>query len=524
MNVEVTIELLAMAWGCAVRGVAGFPVAVECDHGRGLPCIEIVGLPDANVREAGSRIRPALRNTGFEFPLARLTINLSPAWEHKIGVGLDVPMAVAILGASGQLPITCLDGVALVGELALDGRLVSVRGVLPACIGAASRGLSSVVVPVANYHEAALVPGLEVVGASTLKEVVNYLCSGVKPLPPARTGRVPDDAVDSLDFADVIGQDAAVRAVEVAVAGGHHVLLVGPPGTGKTLLASRIPALLPSISSAEWLDAAAIHSLTGADSSVFVRRSRPFRQPGHTTTVAGMIGGGVPSRPGEVTLAHTGVLFIDELCQFKPGVVQALSGPMEKRNVRLVRAGSAVVFPADFMLVASTNPCACGMQGYKPEECSCSPGILAAHRRRLSGPTMDRIDIRVDVPRRDSSALRQGSPVTSTACMKRRIEAARVRQAERYKCKGMTNAHISPGDIERLAGLSPSSVRVLAVALDKFGLSLRAYHSAIKVARTIADIEGTTSISEEHMLEALNYRTTYHQVGRFEGVQATYNA
>jgi len=501
--------MLSVAGGCAVMGITGVPVAVEADLARGLPAFDIVGLPDSTVRESRERVRAAIRNSGFEFPLARITVNLAPAHIRKVGVGLDLPVAVSILAASGQVPARNLDRTAFMGELSLDGALRPVRGVLPGCAAARSSCSSCVVVPFENAREAQCVSGLDVIAVGTLSEVADYLSSGAVPCPARSRPERPDSpqSTASCDFDQVMGQDAAIRAIQVAVAGGHNLIMVGPPGGGKTLLASCVPSILPAMDDSEALEVTCIQSITGTVSPAGLARKRPFRRPHHTVSPAGMLGGGNPPMPGEVTLAHRGVLYLDEFCEFRPQVIESLRGPMEDGFIIVSRSSGRVSFPSRFMLIASANPCPCGYLGDPERACVCQGASLMRYRRRLAGPVIDRIDIQIEVPRVRRIDLERPVAFLTSDSVRHEIEHARERQSERFCRNGFTNSAMGPRHIESIARLAPEARRLLLDAVDQMALSARAYHKLIRVSRTIADLDGVDSVGEGHVLEALQYRT-----------------
>ncbi|MEA4882136.1 MAG: YifB family Mg chelatase-like AAA ATPase [Clostridia bacterium] len=505
--------MFARAHGCAVRGITGLMVEVEVDVARGLPSFEIVGLPDPSVRESRERVRAAIRNSGFEFPMGRITVNLAPADVRKVGVGLDLPIAVSILAAVGAVPESRLERATLIGELALDGSVRPVRGVLPAAAAAWQCGLGAALVPPDNAQEAKCIGNLDVLAPGTLCEAVRYLNTGARPALPQRRGHDKESFGAGPDFSCVIGQRSAARALEVAVAGGHNLIMVGSPGGGKTLLASCVPSILPEMSMREAIEVSCVKSVSGSDMAAGIATVRPFRQPHPSVTLVGMLGGGSPPMPGEVTLAHAGVLYLDEFCEFPRPVLESLRSPMEAGVITVSRARAAVTFPSSFMLIASANPCACGNHGDSERRCVCTGVQLARHRRRLCGPLVDRIDIQVEVPRVNWDNLRMCDDRRSSSEIREAVGNARRLQEARYGREGETNSRLGANEIERKAHLRAEAHATLVEAVRTMRLSVRTYHRLIKVARTIADLDGSESIAEEHALEALQYRMLEPAIG-----------
>lgn len=506
--------MLSRVFGGTVVGIDGRLIAVEVDISVGLPAFDVVGLPDAAVRESKERVRSALRNAGYDFPLRRITVSLAPASLRKAGSGLDLPIALGVLAATGQIPQSALWGAAVLGELGLDGSLGRVCGALPIAMACREAGVRRLVLPLENAAEAALVDGIEVMAAPSLGAAVEMLM-GQRPAPPvpsAESGAT--DGVqaprDLPDFADVRGQAFAKRGIEIAVAGGHNLLMVGPPGSGKTMLARCIPALLPPLTREEALEVTRIYSVLGlVPSGQGLITRRPFRAPHHTVTRAGLVGGGGPQpMPGEVTLAHRGVLFLDEMAEFSPYVIDALRQPLEDGVVTIPRAGLAVTYPARFMLVGGTNPCRCGFLGDARRECTCTPREIARYRSRISGPVMDRIDIHLEVLRPNPEAIAfDGAKEEPSAVVAARVRQAREVQAWRFAgLSAATNAEMGPRELSKFCVLSASARSLLASAASRMSLSPRAITRTLKVARTIADLAGSARIEDTHIAEALQYR------------------
>lgn len=500
--------MLAIVKSITLNGLEGQVVMVEVDVSNGLPAFDLTGLPDAAVRESRERVRAAIRNAGFEYPARRITVNLAPADVRKEGPLYDLPIAVAILAATGQIDPVSPERYVFLGELSLKGEVRGVTGVLPCVMTARENGLAAAVVPVANAAEASLVRDVEIFPVTDLSRLGRFL-RGEEAITPFQSDPSSISAVvdaDTPDMADVRGQPLARRALEVAAAGGHNLLMAGPPGAGKTMLARRLPGILPDLTFEESLEVTKIYSLAGllrSGSPLIVKR--PFRAPHHSASAVAVVGGGRYPRPGEISLAHHGVLFLDELPEFHRDVLEALRQPLEDGKVSISRINAAVTFPAGLILVAAMNPCPCGHLGDSSRPCTCSPGQIQRYVARISGPLLDRIDLQLEVPRveyRDLAGREEGE---SSAEIKKRVQRARERQRRRLGPSG-ANARMTPSQVRRFCRLTKEAEELMRAAFREMNLSARSHDRVLKVARTIADLAGSETIEAGHLAEAVQYR------------------